>query len=81
MQAIISYPNGQRSEVWVLSAGKLGIRIISPGDCDPGELTCLYGEWTDEAGVPIQFEAFVANGENDVRVVLNTTAEQRQAAS
>lgn len=81
MQAIIRYPNGQRSEVLVLSAGKFEMRIISQGDSDSVELTCTYGEWTDEAGVQIQFDSLVANGEDDVRVVLRMTAEHSRAAS
>lgn len=81
MEAIIRYPNGRRSEVLVLSVGKFAMRVVSPGSVDTMELTCNYGEWTDQAGVPIQFESFVASGAHEVRAILNNTAERSPAAS
>ena len=80
MQAIISYPNGQRSEVWVLSAEKFAMRVVERGTDDTMELTCRYDEWTNEAGVPIEFDAFVASGADDA-LILNTTTQRSRAAS
>jgi len=79
MEAIIRYPNGRRSEVLVVSAGKFTMRIVSPGSVDTMELTCNYGEWTDEAGTPIQFESFVVSDADDVRAILNSTAARSAA--
>lgn len=54
------YPQTQRIEALVLSVGRYTMRVLARGSDDTMELTSSYGQWIDEAGVPIEFDAFVA---------------------
>ncbi len=70
MQATILYGASQRVEVVVLSVGRYAMRVVPRESDDTMELTLQYGQWVDEAGVPVEFEAFVVDDENDVRSVI-----------
>ncbi len=72
MQAMIRYPNGRRVEALVLSIGRNVIRMVPRQGADTVELRLSYGRWTDESGVPIEFESFVAADGVDIRYILNT---------
>ncbi len=80
MQATIRYPDAQRLEVVVLFIGQFVMRIAPRDAEDAVELTLQYGQWTDETGMPIEFESFVVDDENDFRM-LHETSEVRSAAS
>ena len=70
MQAIILYPDTRRTEVLVLSIGRYAMRVVPRNSVDTIEVTCSYGEWSDESGVPIEFESFVLNDDEDIRSIL-----------
>ena len=60
MQAIISYPDSHRTEVLILAAGRMAMRVLPRGSEDIVELNLHYGQWTDETGTPVEFELLVA---------------------
>jgi hypothetical protein len=70
MQAIILYPDTRRTEVLVLSIGRYSMRVVPRNSVDTIEVTFSYGEWSDESGVPIEFESFVLNDDEDIRSIL-----------
>ena len=78
MQAIICYPNEQRVEVLVLSVGRFTMRVLPRRSADTIELKLAYGQWTDETGVPIEFDAFVASDGNQT-VTTPSIASQASA--
>jgi hypothetical protein len=81
MQATIRHPDAQR--VVVLSIGQFLMRVAPRDAEDAVELTLQYGQWTDESGMPIEFESFVVDDENDFRMLymLRERSEVRSAAS
>jgi hypothetical protein len=62
MLAIIRCADDRRVSALVLSFGQFTMRILPQGARDTAELTFHYGQWTDEGGLPVEFEAFVAAG-------------------
>ena len=80
MQAIIRYPNAQRVEALVVPVGHYAMRVVPANSDDTIELTQRYGQWEDESGVPVEFEALVVDDENDIRSILQVP-EVRSAAS
>jgi hypothetical protein len=70
MQVIILYPSARRVEALVLSIGRRVIRVVPRRSADTLELRLNYGRWTDERGVPVEFESFVAAPDVDVRSIL-----------
>ena len=70
MQVIIVYPSARRVEALVLSIGRRVIRVVPRRSADTLELRLNYGRWTDESGVPVEFESFVAAPDVDVRSIL-----------
>jgi len=70
MQAIILYPDAQRIEALVVPVGRYAIRAVPVNSDDTIELRLNYGQWEDETGVPIEFEAFLIDDENDIRSIL-----------
>jgi hypothetical protein len=74
MQAIIRYPNSQRVEVVVLHVGRFSMRVIAPGSSDTTELKLDYGQWTDEAGVSIEFDSLIVNDSNRLDAALATAS-------
>ena len=71
MQTIIRYPNAQRVEALVLSIGRFTIRVVPRHSADTIELRLSQGQWTDENGAPIDFEAFVAAADVDISNILD----------
>jgi hypothetical protein len=67
MQVIILDPSARRVEALVLSIGRRVIRVVPRRSADTLELQLSYGRWTDESGVPVEFESFVAAPGVDVR--------------
>ncbi len=80
MEAMILCPNRQRIEAVVLSLGPYHMRIVPRHTDDAVELVYRYGHWTDESGVPVEFEALVVDDENDLRIIAEWR-EIRSAAS
>jgi hypothetical protein len=70
MQVIILYPGGQRLEALALTIGPDVMRVVPRESADTVELRLSHGRWTDESGVPIEFEAFVAAPGIDIRGLL-----------
>ena len=70
MQAIICYPNHQRIEVLVLFAGRFTMRVVPRHRADTIELKLAYGQWTDEAGESIEFEALLAGATSPSSTIL-----------
>ena len=70
MQTIILYPGNQRVEGLVLSIGRYTIRVVPRHSADAVELRLSQGRWTDESGVPIEFESFIAAADFDIRSIL-----------
>ena len=60
MQAIINYGGGRRMEVVVAMVGRFTMRVIGRGRGDVIELRSEYGQWVDETGRPVEFEAMLA---------------------
>ena len=60
MEAIISLEDGRRVQVIVAAMGRFTMRVIAPGRGDAMELKSEYGQWLDEAGKPVEFEAMLA---------------------
>ena len=60
MEAIIRYHDGRRVEVLVAAAGRFTMRAIARHGWDAFELRSDYGQWVDEEGMPVEFEAFLA---------------------
>jgi len=81
MEAIILYPQTQRIETLVLSVGRYTMRVLARGRDDTMELSSSYGQWIDEAGVPIEFDAFVASDADHVRRLLERASSAGVAAS
>ena len=80
MQTIIRYPNAQRVEALVLALGPYSMRLLPRGAEDAIALRRRYGQWTDESGVPVEFESFVAGAGIDIGGLLET-AQLGAAAS
>jgi hypothetical protein len=70
MQVIILYPGAQRVEALALTIGRNVIRVVPRESADTVELRLSHGRWTDESGVPIEFESFVAAPGVDIRGML-----------
>jgi hypothetical protein len=83
MEAVLLYPDGQMVEAALLSVGRYTMRVVVRGSDETTELTCNYGEWADEAGTPIEFDAIVAGEPDQVRRILEyaTATANRLAAS
>lgn len=60
MKAIISYGDGRRTEAVVAMLGRFTMRVIVRGRGDTIELRSEYGQWMDETGAPVEFDALVA---------------------
>lgn len=75
MEAIIRYPNAQRIEVLVLSVGRFTMRVVPRRSADTIELKLDYGQWTDEAGVPIEFESFLVCDGNHLGTTFATASQ------
>ena len=80
MHVIILYPGAQRVEALALNIGRDVIRVVPHGSADTVELRLNHGRWTDENGVPVEFESFVAVPGVDIRGMLETP-RTRAAAS
>ena len=59
MEAIISYRDGRRVEVLVATVGRFTMRVIARESGDATDLRLDYGQWVDEAGMPVEFDAFL----------------------
>ncbi len=70
MVAVIRYADAQTALVVVLSVGRYTMRILTPGGHDTTELSLNCGQWTDEAGAPVTFEALLTTGPEEVNRVL-----------
>jgi len=70
MQTIIRYPNSHTVEALVLSIGRYAMRVVPRASDDTIELKLNYCQWTDESGVPIEFESFVLAADDDIRSML-----------
>ncbi len=68
MQAIIRKSKGGRVEVIVAVVGRFTMRVIARGSRDTVELRSEYGQWVDEAGNPVEFEALLAGEAGVCRV-------------
>jgi hypothetical protein len=60
MEAIITLADGRRMQVIVAALGRFTMRVIARGRGDAMELKSEYGQWLDEAGKPVEFEALLA---------------------
>jgi hypothetical protein len=79
MQAILLYPDDQRIEAVVLSVGRYYMRVVPRDADDTIELVLRYGQWTDESGVPVEFDAFVVGDDNGIHNIAEMS-EFRSAA-
>ncbi len=70
MLAIIRYRDGQRGEVLILSVGPYALRVVPRGGDDVLELISNGGQWTDENGAPVEFEAYIAGDGAEVGGIL-----------
>jgi len=62
METTFIYQNGTRVEAVVLAADSRQMRLVRPDGDDAISLTLANGQWTDEAGEPVEFEYFLATG-------------------
>ena len=60
MEAIISYQDGRRMQVLVAMVGRFTMRVLTRDCSDAMELKSDYGQWVDETGAPVEFEALLA---------------------
>jgi hypothetical protein len=56
------------------------MRVVPRHADDAVELVRQYEQWIDETGVPVEFESFVVDDDNDIRDILEMS-EVRSAAS
>jgi len=65
MQMILVYPSGRRADAVLLSVGKNQMRIAVKHHTDAVELRQVEGEWVNERGLAVQFDAITTDGPDD----------------
>ena len=80
MHVIILYPDAQRVEALALTIDRDVIRVVPRGSADTVEYRLNYGQWTDENGVPVEFESFIAVPGVDIRGMLETPRARAMAS-